>query len=65
LEQLSNSPKILLDILTPTPQQQKVLDLFTKMIAGGMILWEGHRQLREEFAKYKPNKKNNYYHQKK
>lgn len=50
-------PEILLDIVAPTPQQQKIIDIITRLMAGGFVLWLTGGELMNELNKMKKPKR--------
>jgi hypothetical protein len=53
---MEKEPEILLDIVAPTPGQQRILDLLAKMIAGGFILWHTAEELIAEINRHRTPK---------
>lgn len=46
-------PEILLDVVTPSPQQQKIVDLVGKIFVGIFILWNTTEELTAELKAYR------------
>lgn len=50
-------PELLLDTIVLSPEQQKILELTTKMLAGGFVLWKLKDELCLEVNKYRQSQK--------
>ena len=58
IEDTQEEIEILFDVVGVSLEQQKIIDIIAKILAGGFILWQGKQELFKELSRYKPRDKN-------